>query len=131
MNAKQIASLSAALALANGKRRERLADLSDVIRVIRLVAIGKDGAGLRRICGTVANSYSYRAPATTITAARVGDVVRVRVDLGNAAKVAGGGNGYAEGTKSANVRALLADLPPSDAILIPLASAKRAPKVAA
>lgn len=129
MNAKQIAAISAALNLANGKRRGRLADVDTVLDLVRRVAAGADGTGIRRTCGTVANSYTYRAPATVITAVRVGDTVRVRIEEGNAVKIAGGGRGWQEGSKSLSISELLtADLSivrKCPIAAIPLASAKR------
>ena len=126
MNAKQIAAIESALATANGRRRHRLASIEDVLTIVRIVASGADGTGMRRTCGTVPNSYSYKANATVITAVRAGDVVRVRVREGNAARVAGGGKGHTESAANVDVRELLS---PSNAaesfIAIPVASAKR------
>lgn len=126
MNKGQIAQLQTALDAANGKRRERLADMGDVMGVIVRVAKGADGTGLRKTCGTVAKAYGRPASATQITAVRAGDEVRVRITDGWAATVAGGGNGYVESAKNISVSDLLASA--DGAIVIPLASAKRAPK---
>lgn len=123
MNATHTAAILSALSAANGKRRERTADIDDAARIIRLVAKGADRTGLRRTCGTVANSY--RAAATIICAARVGDVVRVWVFEGNAAKVAGGGNGFTESAKNQDAARLLGETPPDRMFAIPVSAAKR------
>ena len=131
MNANHISQIRLALARANGKRRERIAYLPAVLHVVIRVAKGESEQGLCRICGTVPNSCKYAASATHIIAARVGDVVRVRIVDGYAAKVSGGGAGFAEGSKSADVAGLLAaeaGALPTGTIEIPVASARRLPR---
>jgi len=131
MNASHINQIRTAIDRANGKRRERLASLHTVLDVIQRVAKGPDGAGIRHICGTVPNAYKYSASATHIIAARVGDVVRVRIVEGHAAKVAGGGAGFAEGSKSAILASLIAATAGNafdGTIEIPVASARRLPR---
>ena len=131
MNKTQIAAIESALTRANGKRRERTAGVHTVLDVVIRVAKGEPGQGLRHICGTVPNAYKYRASATHIIAARVGDVVRLRIVDGYATKVSDGGVGYQEGSKSADVESLIAAewvaLPPYT-IEIPVASARRLPR---
>ena len=131
MNAHQTNQIREALTRANGKRRERIAALHTALDVVIRVAKGPAGAGLRHICGTVPNSYKYAASATHIIAARVGDVVRLRIVDGYAAKVSGGGAGFAEGSRSADVASLVsaeAGALPVGTIEIPVASARRLPR---
>jgi len=125
VNAQQIAALTAALIAANGKRRERTASLADVERVVSDAARGIPGMGVRATFGCVSNSYNSRAVATQVTAARVGDVVRVRITCGNAARKSGGGPDYVVSEWNRDVTALLADAAPAGTIEIPVRSAKR------
>ena len=131
MNTKQIAAIASLLETANGKRRTRTADLSQVCSLVRRVARGADGAGVRVIYGTVSNSYGYSAAATMACAVRQGAVVRVLVISTRAANVPGGGSGVAESAKNGTVKALLTGgFQATLTVEIPLESAKRAAMVA-
>lgn len=120
IDAAILSSIVAALNAANGKRRTRIASEADVLRVVERVAAGETGSALRVTLGCVPNSYSYKAPATTITSAKVGDVVRVRIACGNASKKAGGGADWVESAKNYDTERLLAEQAPEGTIEIPV-----------
>jgi hypothetical protein len=77
MTQKQIAAtIAAALTAANGSRRDRLADDSD-IRAAVIDAL-KTGVG-HRMAATVPSAYKYPAYRTAVAAVSVGDLVAVYI----------------------------------------------------
>lgn len=117
-SASILSSIVASLNAANGKRRTRTADVGDVERVVEQVAAGASGTALRVTLGCVPNSYGYKAPATTITVAKVGGDVRVKIACGNASKKARGGADWVESAKNYDTERLLAETAPEGTIVI-------------
>jgi len=77
MTQKQIsATITAALTAANGTRRDRLADESDIRSALHDAL--KTGVG-HHMAATVPSSYKYSAHRTAVAAVAVGDLVAVYV----------------------------------------------------
>lgn len=70
------ATITAALTAANGSRRDRLADVSDVRAAVNDAL--KNGVG-HKMAATVPAAYKYSARRTAVAAVAVGDLVAIYV----------------------------------------------------